>query len=61
MFHVCLLLFQADLSCRSTRAEVGTIYTQSNFLTLRYTTDAYSKADNGFRLIITAYKDSSKL
>ncbi|KAF7491676.1 hypothetical protein SSS_00421 [Sarcoptes scabiei] len=49
---------KADLSCRSTRAEVGTIYTQSNFLTLRYTTDAYSKADNGFRLIITAYKDS---
>ncbi|KAH7636580.1 hypothetical protein HUG17_10550 [Dermatophagoides farinae] len=49
---------KADLSCRSTRAEVGTIYIQSNFLTLRYTTDAYSKADNGFRLIITAYKDS---
>ncbi|KAH9420438.1 hypothetical protein DERP_014057 [Dermatophagoides pteronyssinus] len=49
---------KADLSCRSTRTEVGTIYTQSNFLTLRYQTDAYSKADNGFRLIITAYKDS---
>ncbi|KAH9395135.1 hypothetical protein TYRP_005205 [Tyrophagus putrescentiae] len=49
---------KTHLSCRSTRAETGIIYTQGNFLTLHYSTDAYSKADNGFRLIITAYKDS---
>ena len=53
-------LFQpkADLSCRSTRAEVGTIFTQGSFLTLKYTTDPYSNPDNGFRLIITAFKEA---
>lgn len=49
---------QADLSCRSTRAEIGTIFTQSNFLTLKYSTDRYSKPGDGFKLVITAFKDT---
>ncbi|CAG2111727.1 unnamed protein product [Medioppia subpectinata] len=49
---------KADLSCRSTRTEVGTIFTQGSFLTLKYITDPYSKSENGFRLIITAFKEA---
>ncbi|OQR75896.1 hypothetical protein BIW11_08127, partial [Tropilaelaps mercedesae] len=47
---------KVDLSCRSTRADVGTIFTQSNYVTLKYTTDSYSQQKNGFKLVITAYK-----
>ena len=49
---------KADLSCRNTKSEIGTIFTHSNFLTLKYVTDRYSKHGDGFRLVITAYKDS---
>jgi hypothetical protein len=49
---------KADLSCRNNRNEIGTIFTQSNFLTLKYVTDRYSKPGDGFRLVITAYKDA---
>ncbi|XP_003742180.2 uncharacterized protein LOC100903310 [Galendromus occidentalis] len=48
---------KVDLSCRSTLADVGTIFTQSNYVTLKYTTDSFSKPNNGFKLVITAYKD----
>lgn len=51
---------QADLSCRSTRADVGTIFTQSNFVTLKYVTDQWTQTGNGFKLIITTFKDSRK-
>ncbi|XP_076339796.1 uncharacterized protein LOC143240738 isoform X3 [Tachypleus tridentatus] len=51
--------YKADLSCRSTRADVGTIFTQSNFVTLKYVTDEWSQSGNGFKLIITAFKDSA--
>lgn len=51
-------VLQADLSCRSTRTEVGTIFTQGSFLTLKYITDPFSKADNGFRLVMTAFKEA---
>ena len=51
-----MLRLQVDLSCRSTRADVGTIFTQSNYVTLKYTTDSYSQQKNGFKLVITAYK-----
>lgn len=50
---------KVDLSCRSTRSDVGTIFTQGNYVTLKYTTDHWSPQGNGFKLIITAYKDSS--
>lgn len=50
--------YKADLSCRSTRADVGTIFTQSNFVTLKYVTDKWTQPGNGFKLIITTFKDS---
>lgn len=50
---------KVDLSCRSTRSDVGTIFTQGNYVTLKYTTDSWSPQGNGFKLIITAYKDNS--
>ncbi|XP_015914817.1 uncharacterized protein [Parasteatoda tepidariorum] len=49
---------KADLSCRSTRADVGTIFTQSNYVTLKYETDKWTQAGNGFKLVITTFKDS---
>lgn len=48
-----------DLSCRSTRSDVGTIFALGNYVTLKYTTDAWSPQGNGFKLIITAYKDNT--
>ncbi|PRD25928.1 UNVERIFIED_CONTAM: hypothetical protein NCL1_39503 [Trichonephila clavipes] len=53
-------LDEADLSCRSTRADVGTIFTQSNFVTLKYVTDKWTQPGNGFKLVITTFKDSRK-
>ncbi|XP_035231939.1 uncharacterized protein LOC118203760 isoform X1 [Stegodyphus dumicola] len=50
--------YKADLSCRSTRADIGTIYTQSNFVTLKYVTDKWTQDGNGFTLVITTFKDS---
>ncbi|KAG8182188.1 hypothetical protein JTE90_017139 [Oedothorax gibbosus] len=50
--------YKADLSCRSTRADVGTIFTQSNFVTLKYVTDKWTQPGNGFKLVITTFKDS---
>lgn len=48
---------KADLSCRNTLQNVGTIYTQTNHITLKYVTDQWGPEDNGFRLLITAFKD----
>ncbi|XP_054724716.1 uncharacterized protein LOC129234748 [Uloborus diversus] len=48
--------YEFDLSCRSTRTDVGTILTKSNYVTLKYITDNRSHAGNGFKLIITAVK-----
>ncbi|CAD6233608.1 GSCOCG00012291001-RA-CDS, partial [Cotesia congregata] len=50
----------ADLSCRNTHISVGAIYTRTNFVTLKYVTDAWGTDTNGFRLVITAVKDPSK-
>lgn len=52
--------FQADLSCRNTKQTVGAIYTRTNFVTLKYVTDAWGTNSNGFRLVITAVKDPSE-
>ncbi|XP_057326056.1 uncharacterized protein LOC130668065 [Microplitis mediator] len=49
--------FKADLSCRNTHISVGAIYTRTNFVTLKYVTDAWGTDTNGFRLVITAVKD----
>lgn len=51
---------QADLSCRNTKQSVGVIYTQTNFVTLKYTTDAWGTDTNGFKLVITAVKSLGK-
>ncbi|GFY51192.1 uncharacterized protein TNIN_406911 [Trichonephila inaurata madagascariensis] len=48
--------YEHDLSCRSTRSDVGTIFTQGNYVTLKYETDNRTHAGNGFKLIITAVK-----
>lgn len=49
--------YKADLSCRNTLHNVGTIYTQTNHVTLRYVTDQWGPKENGFKLLITAFKD----
>ncbi|XP_047366180.1 uncharacterized protein LOC124955601 isoform X2 [Vespa velutina] len=49
--------YKADLSCRNTKHSVGAIYTRTNFVTLKYVTDAWGTNMNGFRLVITAVKD----
>ncbi|XP_071531869.1 uncharacterized protein loaf isoform X2 [Panulirus ornatus] len=49
--------YKADLSCRNTLQNVGTIYTQTNHVTLRYVTDQWGPEKNGFKLLITAFKD----
>ncbi|XP_035219892.1 uncharacterized protein LOC118192972 isoform X2 [Stegodyphus dumicola] len=47
---------KADLSCRSTLTDVGTILTNGNYVTLKYITDNKNLARNGFKLIITSVK-----
>nr|CAD7406014.1 unnamed protein product [Timema poppensis] len=51
---------RSDLSCRNTRQSVGSIYTRTNFVTLKYVTDGWGTESNGFKLVITAFKDKSK-
>lgn len=54
------LFFQADITCSSTKQSVGVIFTRTNFVTLKYVTDSWGTRVNGFRLIITAFKDPCK-
>lgn len=56
----CVHWFQADLSCRNTKQQVGALFTRSNFVTLKYVTDNWGTDANGFRLVITAVKDPSE-
>ncbi|XP_063230746.1 uncharacterized protein LOC134535523 isoform X2 [Bacillus rossius redtenbacheri] len=49
--------YKSDLSCRNTRQKVGSIYTRTNFVTLKYVTDGWGTESNGFKLVITAFKD----
>ena len=49
------------ISCDKTITNIGsggTVYTQTNFLTLRYVTDSWGTDLNGFKMIITAFKDA---
>ena len=58
---VQMLLFQAHISCDSEPSSVGSkgfIITRTNFVTLRYQTDSWGTENNGFTLIITAFKNS---
>lgn len=49
--------FKVDLSCKSTELSVNALYTRTNFVTLKYVTDAWGTDTNGFRLVISAIKD----
>ncbi|XP_033221196.1 uncharacterized protein LOC117175595 [Belonocnema kinseyi] len=49
--------YKVDLSCRSTESSVSALYTRTNFVTLKYVTDAWGTDTNGFRLVISAIKD----
>lgn len=49
-----------NVSCRNTKQLVGSLFTQTNFVTLKYVTDNWGTDSNGFKLVITAIKDPSK-
>ncbi|XP_046455536.1 uncharacterized protein LOC124203013 isoform X2 [Daphnia pulex] len=53
-------VYKADLSCRHTRQSVGTITTRTNFVTLKYVTDAWGTETSGFHLVVTAFKDKTE-
>lgn len=56
-----VLSLQAHISCDSEPLSVGShgfIITRTNFVTLRYHTDSWGSANNGFNLVITAFKNS---
>ena len=56
-----LTFSQVKISCDKTISNIGsggTVYTQTNFLTLRYVTDSWGTDLNGFKMIITAFKDA---
>ena len=58
MLFLCL---QAHISCDSEPGAVGSngfIITRTNFVTLRYHTDSWGTANNGFTLVITAFKNA---
>jgi len=53
--------YRAHISCDSERNSVGSngfIITRTNFVTLRYHTDSWGTNNNGFTLIITAFKNA---
>ncbi|KAL7032159.1 hypothetical protein ACKWTF_007241 [Chironomus riparius] len=49
-------IHKADVSCRNTKQNLGTLFTRTNYITLKYVTDNWG-SDNSFKLIITAIKD----
>lgn len=49
-----------NVSCRNTKQLVGSLFTQTNFVTLKYVTDNWGTDSNGFKLVITSIKDPSK-
>ena len=56
------LYIQESISCDKTGAHVGqngVIYSQTNYVTLKYVTDSWGTDENGFKMIITAFRDAS--
>jgi len=48
-----------DISCDKTGDSVGqngVIFSQTNYVTLKYITDSWGTSENGFKMIITAFK-----
>ena len=61
MLYFITYLVQAHISCDSEPLSVGSngfIITRTNFVTLRYHTDSWGSSNNGFNLVITAFKNS---
>ncbi|CAH0558313.1 unnamed protein product [Brassicogethes aeneus] len=49
--------YKFDLSCKNTKQTLGAMFTRTNYVTLKYVTDAWGTDSNGFKLVITAVKD----
>ncbi|XP_044752592.1 uncharacterized protein LOC123312296 [Coccinella septempunctata] len=49
--------YKFDLSCKNTKQNLGAMFTRTNYVTLKYVTDAWGTESNGFKLVITAVKD----
>lgn len=49
-----------NVTCRNTKQLIGSLLTQTNFVTLKYMTDNWGTDTNGFKLVITAIKDPSE-
>ncbi|OQR74481.1 hypothetical protein BIW11_09040, partial [Tropilaelaps mercedesae] len=47
-----------DVSCRHNVTAVGTLVSDTNFVTLKYTTDHYRQPNSGFILAMTAFTDA---
>ena len=50
---------QESISCDKTGDSVGqngVIFSQTNYVTLKYITDSWGTAENGFKMVITAFK-----
>ena len=57
------MFIQAEISCSETAASVGEngiIFTTTNFVTLKYITDSWGTGENGFKMVITAFKDAKE-
>lgn len=54
-----LEMFHRFLIQGNTKQSLGTLFTRTNYITLKYVTDSWGN-DNSFKLIITAIKDGSK-
>ena len=56
-------ILKAKISCSETPATVGNngiIFTLTNFVTLKYQTDSWGTGENGFEMVITAFKDAEE-
>lgn len=60
LFETPVSSFQSDLSCKNTKQKLGVMFTNTNYVTLKYVTDGWGTDSNGFKLVITAVKDISK-
>ena len=54
---------QESISCDKTDDSVGrngVIFSQTNYVTLKYVTDSWGTEENGFKMIITAFRDATQ-
>ena len=58
-YKIIMNHFQESISCDKTGASVGqngVIVSQTNYVTLKYVTDSWGTDENGFKMVITAFK-----